>query len=65
MSETKNEKFVRLMSSRLDMFVEVMRKIRNLSRPAYEYTIEDVDWIRNKINTVVDDMLADFDKPKR
>lgn len=61
--ETKHEKFERLARARLDAIRDKFRLLRNLTAPTYEYTTEDVNWIRNELNTYFDDVLSCFDKP--
>ena len=64
-AESKNDKFARLARMRLDKVRYHMGLIQNLAtNTTYEYTKSDVDWIRNELNMVFDEVLALFDKPK-
>lgn len=64
-SESKNDKFVRLARNRLDKVRYHMGLVRNLATNAtYEYTKADIEWIRNELNTVFDEVLGEFDNPK-
>jgi len=65
MTETKHEKFERLITSRLQNITNILRTIKNLSKPNYEYTQTDVDWMREKLYTAADETLAEFSKPKK
>ena len=64
-SESKNVKFCRLARKRLDKVRYHMGLVRNLATNAtYEYTKEDINWIRNELNGVFDEVLGAFDNPK-
>lgn len=64
MNESKSDKFARLARARLDKVRNDMRLIRNLTGSAYEYTKDDVNWLSRELNTMFDEVLACFDKPK-
>lgn len=64
-SETKNDKFVRLARTRLDKVRYHMGLVQNLATNAtYEYTQNDIKWIRDELNTVFDEVLGEFSNPK-
>lgn len=64
MPETKNQKFGRLARDRLDKVRRLCGQIQNLAGPNYAYTREDVAWLRNELDTIFDETLPVFDKPK-
>lgn len=64
-TESKNDKFARLARTRLDKVRYYMGLVRNLAtNTTYEYTKADIEWIRNELNNVFDEVLAAFDSPK-
>lgn len=63
MDESRNDKFTRLARARLDKVRYHMGLIGNLSRPVYEYTKSDIEWMRNELNELFDIVLAMFDNP--
>jgi len=63
-TESRNDKFTRLARTRLDKVRYHMGLIQNLTGPTYEYTKSDVEWIRDELNKVFDEVLASFDSPK-
>lgn len=63
-NETKSDKFGRLARARLDKIRHHAGLIMNLAGPTYEYTREDVQWINRELDTIFDEVMAAFDKPK-
>lgn len=64
MPETKHEKFGRLARDRLDKVRRQCGLIINLAGSNYTYTKEDVAWLRRELDTIFDETLAAFIKPR-
>lgn len=65
MTETKQEKLGRLMRDRLEKLRHYAGLIMNLAGPNYEYMQRDVDYLRHELDTIIDETLSVFDKPKK
>jgi hypothetical protein len=62
-NETKRETFVRLLNYRLEKASRRIRQIGNLSvKSNYDYTEDDVEFIRAALMTELDDMLGRFNQ---
>lgn len=60
-NETKREAFVRLLNYRLEKASRRIRQIGNLSAKSnYDYTEDDVEFLRAALMTEIEDMLARF-----
>lgn len=61
--ETRNEKFIRLAEARMEMLLDCMRKLDNLSnRVNYEYTDEQVEQMFSRLDTELAEIKSHFVK---
>ncbi len=60
--ETKNEKFKRLATKRVQNAVSKVELIGNLASPSYEYSAEEVEKILEALQGSVDKVKAAFSK---
>ena len=64
MHESKHEAMGRLMRSRLDKIRRQGALLINLAGPNYVYNQKDVDWLRDQLYAITDEIMAAFAKPK-
>lgn len=63
MEESKRERFVRLIESRMNNALKQIELISNLSNTrAYEYTDEDIDLIVKTLKSAINDLEHSFKK---
>jgi len=63
--ESPRDKFVRLGVSRMNRVLNGIRLIGNLASPAYEYTEQDIQDIREAVTGCLDEELRKFEKHER
>ncbi len=61
--ETKNEKFIRIASPRVNSVIDKLDILSNCASANYEYTDEQVEAMFDAIRTAVDNCYAQF-QPK-
>ena len=61
--ETKNEKFIRIASPRVNSVIDKLDILSNCASANYEYTEEQVEAMFDAIRTAVDNCYAQF-QPK-
>jgi len=61
-TETKNEKFKRLATKRVQNAIAKVELVGNLASPSYEYSAEEVEKILAAIQETLDKVKAAFSK---